>query len=349
VPRVEESIRHTLDRDVELGGHIRSSGRRTSRTGAPVATFGLGTGTVLTAVLAALALCCLLSTARFQIHLPGLKDGAAMAVVLAAAATASVYAERLRRQVDRSQKQAEVETLRNALLSGLSHDLRTPLSVLVAAGRALHEEALDPEERRDFSRVVFEESVRLNRLVSRLLELIRLESGRLISRPGLPAIDEVIGSSLYRLEKDLGGRSVRTHVPEEVPLTTFDPVLLEQVMINLVENVIRHTPPESPISISAWVADHDIVVEVADRGPGVPTGDEQMVFEKFYRADGKRRDGGMGLGLTLCRAIISAHEGRIWLENRPGGGAAVRFAIPIRSDAAAESTAEGLSSRVSRA
>jgi two-component system sensor histidine kinase KdpD len=111
------------------------------------------------------------------------------------------------------------------------------------------------------------------------------------------------------------------------------------VMINLVENVIRHTPPESPISISAWVADHDIVVEVADRGPGVPTGDEQMVFEKFYRAGGRRSDGGMGLGLTLCRAIISAHEGRIWLENLPAGGAAVRFAIPIRSDAAAEARA----------
>jgi two-component system sensor histidine kinase KdpD len=264
---------------------------------------------------------------------PSARDGVTIAVMLATAATSTVYAERLRRQVDWTRRQADVEGLRNALLSGLSHDLRTPLTALVAAGRALHEGHLDPGELRDFSRVVFEESARLNRLVARLLELTRLESGRLTTKPGLQAIDEAIGSALYRLEKELGSRNVRTHVPEEVPLTTFDPVLVEQVMINLVENVIRHTPPDSPIEISAWRDEEDIVVEVADQGPGVPAGDEERVFEKFYRVSGNRqRDGGMGLGLTLCRAIIAAHDGRMWMNNRPEGGASVRFAIPIRRD-----------------
>jgi two-component system, OmpR family, sensor histidine kinase KdpD len=155
----------------------------------------------------------------------------------------------------------------------------------------------------------------------------------------------VIGSALYRLEKELGSRSVRTHVPEEVPLTTFDPILIEQVMINLVENAIRHTPANSPIYISAWVHEDDIIVEVADRGPGVPIGDEERVFEKFYRVGGLRQgDGGMGLGLTLCRAIVAAHDGRIWLDNRPGG-AVVRFTLPIQNDATCElRSPEGLAS-----
>jgi two-component system, OmpR family, sensor histidine kinase KdpD len=311
--------------------------------------FGVGPA-IFTAVTGVLVVDYVFLPPAVEFSMPNLKDGVTLGSMLATAAIATVYAERLRRQILWTRRQAEVEGLRNALLSGLSHDLRTPLSALVAAGRALHEDQLDPEERRDFSRMVFEESTRLNRLVGRLLELTRLESGRLTSRPGLQAIDEAIGSALYRLEKELGSRSVRTHVPEEVPLTTFDPILIEQVMINLVENVIRHTPANSPIYISAWVHEEDIIVEVADRGPGVPTGDEERVFEKFYRVGGHRQgDGGMGLGLTLCRAIIAAHDGRIWLDNRPDG-AVVRFTLPIQDDATTEQPSpESLGSRVERA
>jgi K+-sensing histidine kinase KdpD len=307
--------------------------------------FGVGPA-IFTAVTGVLVFDYVFLPPALEFTMPNLKDGVTVGAMFATAATATVYAERLRRQIQWTRRQAEVEGLRNALLSGLSHDLRTPLGALVAAGRALHEDQLDPEERRDFSRMVFEESARLNRLVGRLLELTRLESGRLTSRPGLQAIDEVIGSALYRLEKELGSRSVRTHVPEEVPLTTFDPILIEQVMINLVENAIRHTPANSPIYISAWVHEDDILVEVADRGPGVPSGDEERVFEKFYRVGGHRQgDGGMGLGLTLCRAIVAAHDGRIWLDNRPGG-AVVRFTLPIHDDATSEQRSpQGLASR----
>jgi len=179
--------------------------------------------------------------------------------------------------------------------------------------------------------MVAEEAARLNRLVGHLLELTRLESGRLTTKVGPQAIDETIGSALCRLEPHLGDRAVRTHAPEEVPLTTFDPVLVEQVIINLVENVIRHTPDGTPIDISASVQEGHIVVAVADRGPGIVPGDEERAFERLYRGPNCRKgDGGLGLGLTLCRAIIAAHDGRIWLENGPTGGAIARFALPIR-------------------
>jgi K+-sensing histidine kinase KdpD len=267
-----------------------------------------------------------------EFTMPSLRDDLKLGVMLAVAAIASVLAERLRHQVELARRQTDVERLRNALLSGLSHDLRTPLAALVGAGTALCEDNLDPTERRDFARMVAEEATRLNRLVGHLLELTRLESGGLHTQPGPQAIDETIGTALCHLERQLGGRVVRTHAPEEIPLTPFDPVLIEQVILNLVENVIRHTPDASPVEISVCAEEGHIAVDVADRGPGVPKGDEERVFERHYQGPSHgRSDGGMGLGLALCRAILAAHGGRIWLQNRPEGGAVVRFVLPIKS------------------
>jgi K+-sensing histidine kinase KdpD len=261
--------------------------------------------------------------------IPDRKDALTLVVMLGVAALAGVLAERLRRQARSAQRQAEVEGLRNALLSCLSHDLRTPLATLVGAGNALHEDRLDPLERREFSRMIAEEAGRLNRLVGNLLELTRLESGALSAKPTPQAIDEVIGSAMCRLERQLQGRPIRTDVPEATPLTSYDPVLMEQVFVNVLENVIHHTPEASPVEIRVRSHDGEILVEVADSGPGVRAGDEERVFQRLYRAD-PGSDGGVGLGLTICRAIMTAHDGRIWLENGPGGGAVVRLALPIR-------------------
>jgi two-component system sensor histidine kinase KdpD len=112
-------------------------------------------------------------------------------------------------------------------------------------------------------------------------------------------------------------------------MVPLDSVLIEQVLINLLENAIKYTPPDSPIILSAWPTDGAITVEVADCGPGLPPGDEQRVFEKFYRLQRPGERSGAGLGLTICRAIIDAHGGHIWAENRPGGGAAFRFTLPV--------------------
>ena len=115
----------------------------------------------------------------------------------------------------------------------------------------------------------------------------------------------------------------------DLPLVPLDSVLVEHVFINLLDNTLNYTPPESPIALSAWVTDGTVTVEVADQGPGVPPGEEQRLFDKLYRGQyaGVRR--GFGLGLTICRAIIEAHGGRIWAENRPSGGAAFRFILPL--------------------
>jgi K+-sensing histidine kinase KdpD len=305
--------------------------------GVLVATVRCGIGpAVVTAVTGVLVFDFIFVPPALTFNVPGLRDGLTLAVMVAVAALASVLAEQLRRQATVARRQAEIEQLRNALLSALSHDLRTPLTVLVGASTALCEQQLDPAQRLEFTQMVADEARRLNRLVGNLLELTRLESGKANVTPTAQAIDEVIGAALCRLERLLEGRVVETHMADGVPLAFFDPVLLEQVVINLVENAVRHAGPTSPIEISAWSAGETIVVEVADRGPGVPPGDEERVFEKLYRVPGAPQgDGGIGLGLTICRAIVAAHDGKVWLKNRPGGGAAVSFTLPVSSAARA--------------
>jgi two-component system sensor histidine kinase KdpD len=122
--------------------------------------------------------------------------------------------------------------------------------------------------------------------------------------------------------------AVKVTLPPDLPMLEFDAVLMERVFCNLLENAAKYTPPGSPIDITATVRDGEVTVTVADRGPGIPVGDEQKIFEKFYRAPQGNSAGGIGLGLTICRGIVAAHGGRIWAERRPGGGAALRFTLP---------------------
>jgi two-component system sensor histidine kinase KdpD len=298
--------------------------------------FGVGAA-LLTAVGGAVSFDFVFVPPAMAFALPNLRDGLTLFVIVAVAAATSVVVERLRWQARRARRTAELEGRRNAILSALSHDLRTPLSALVGAGTALDEDVLDPRERRAFSRLVAEEARRLSRLVQNLLELTRLESSGDNASLQLQAIDEVIGSALSRLERQLEGRAVRADVPEEVPLAPFDPVLIEQVVLNVLENAVRHTPAGTPIDVTVRADADELVVEIADRGPGVPAGEEDRVFDKLYRgAAGRRGDQGTGLGLTICRAIMSAHDGRIWLENRRGGGATVRAALPLQRERSAD-------------
>src|SRR5262249_23365793 len=143
---------------------------------------------------------------------------------------------------------------------------------------------------------------------------------------------EALGVALLRLEDRLKGHPVTARLPSDLPLVPIDELLVEQVFLNLLENAARYTPPSTPIEISARPENGAVLVEGADRGPGVPPGGEQAVFERFYRAGGTAQTdagAGAGLGLTICRGIVRAHGGEIWMEPRPGGGASVRFTLPL--------------------
>jgi two-component system sensor histidine kinase KdpD len=235
--------------------------------------------------------------------------------------------DRLQESARQSQISVEAERLRSSLLSSISHDLRTPLAAILGSATTLLQTGA-PEPGRELILNIREEAERLSRLVNNLLEATRLESGVVRLRKEPQAIEEVAGVALARLEKALGGREVKTDLPEHLPLVPVDAVLMEQVFVNLIENAVRHTPPGGPIEISARAEGESLVVAVSDRGPGLAADDLSRVFEKFYRA--KTTAAGAGLGLAICKAILDAHDGRIWAENREGGGASFRFALPFK-------------------
>jgi two-component system sensor histidine kinase KdpD len=228
-----------------------------------------------------------------------------------------------------AQVRIETERLRSSLLSSVSHDLRTPLATITGAASTILESGprLDAQTRQELMESIREEADRLNRLVQNLLEMTRLESGALQLHREWHPLEEVIGASLSRLGKKLAGRKVHTSVPSDLPLVPIDDVLVEQVLVNLLDNAIKYTPPESPIRIMATSTDEAVTVEIADRGPGLPRGEEDRVFEKFYRAQ-PDRGRGSGLGLAICQGIVKAHGGRIWAQNLPEGGVAFLFTLP---------------------
>jgi two-component system sensor histidine kinase KdpD len=226
------------------------------------------------------------------------------------------------------------ERLRNALLSSVSHDLRTPLAVVKGAVTALldRNSELTASRRQEYLETISEEASRLNRLVRNLLDMTSLEAGALHARKEWQPLEEVLGVALNRMEEPLQNRPVRVAIAPDAALAPFDATLLEQVLVNLVENAVRYTPAGSPIDIRATREDGGVQVEIADRGPGIAPGQEERIFEKFKRA-APPTTGGMGLGLTICRGMIAVHGGTIWCENRPGGGASFRFLLPRDANA----------------
>jgi two-component system sensor histidine kinase KdpD len=244
---------------------------------------------------------------------------------------ASLERVRLAGASQKARLETEAERLRTALLSSLSHDLRTPLAGIEGAASSLLQDgaAQAPDTRRELAQTIVEESRRMTRLVANLLDMVRLESGALQVQREWQPLEEVVGVALIRLDERLAGRTVTTTLPPDLPLLPIDGLLIEQVLINLIENALKYTPPGTPIDISAELGQREVIVQVADRGPGLPGGEEGRIFDKFYRARDQGHAGGAGLGLTICRGIVTAHGGRIWAENRPGGGTSFRFSLPL--------------------
>lgn len=255
-----------------------------------------------------------------------------LGVMLLVAVVISGLADLARRQANaahRARSEAETERLRNALLSSISHDLKTPLTAITgAATTMLEDESLDGLTRRDLVQTIYEEADHLNRLVSNLLYMTRLESGVVRVRKEWQPLEDVIDTAVNRLDSQLHGRELVTHFPDKVPSAPFDAVLIEQVLVNLIENALRYTPANTPIEIRATATKRSTTLEVADRGPGVPESERRRIFDKFYRSDPRRADGGVGLGLTISNAIVHAHGGELWVEEREGGGASFRFTLP---------------------
>lgn len=241
----------------------------------------------------------------------------------------AVERAQLAEQAERARREVEAEQLRSSLLSSVSHDLRTPLAVITGAtGTVLQAgDTMTEPMRQELLKTVLEEAERLNRLIRNLLDMTRLESGAVkVNKEWMP-LEEVIGGALTRLESRLGAREVRVELPSDPLLVPCDAVLLEQVFINLVENAVKYSA--GPIEIEAKPGTEEVAIDVSDRGPGIAAGEEERIFDKFHRTAQAGGREGVGLGLTICRAIVSAHGGKIWALNRAGGGATFRFTLPL--------------------
>ncbi len=260
-------------------------------------------------------------------------DNRQLLETLAALIGTAVERDELAGETKQALLEVDRERLRSSLLSSVSHDLRTPLAVIAGASSALLEMSPSSDEstREALINDVVEESQRLARLVDNLLTMTKFDAGPISIKKQWFPLEDVIGSALGRLRKALVDRVVSKELAPGLPLVPLDGVLIEQVLVNLLENALKYSGPESPLDIYARAEAREVLVGVGDRGPGLDSGEEERVFDKLFRGSASKTSDarGAGLGLTIAQAIISAHGGRIWAENRAGGGAIFWFALPL--------------------
>jgi two-component system sensor histidine kinase KdpD len=225
--------------------------------------------------------------------------------------------------------QMESERLRNSLLSAISHDLRTPLASLAALADSMGLTQPPPSgAQTQIVEAMRDAAMRMSSLVNNLLDMARLQSGQVQLNRQWQPLEEVVGSALKAMGSVLAARPLQVALPGDLPLLHIDAVLIERVLCNLLENALKYTPPGSPIEISASSGTDAVQVSVEDRGPGLPTGREEVIFEKFERGKKESATSGVGLGLAICRAIVEAHGGTIRGETRAESGARFSFSLP---------------------
>jgi two-component system sensor histidine kinase KdpD len=235
---------------------------------------------------------------------------------------------RLASEARRSELMAASERMRGDLLSAVSHDLRTPLAVVTGAATALRDGAgLDGRARAELVEAICGEAERMERLVANVLDMVRLQGETVSLRKEWLPLEEVAGSALARVERQLAGRPVAVDVSAAPPVLA-DPVLLEHALVNLLENAAKYSPPGTPVEIRAVPAGSRVAIEVADRGPGIPEGDEERIFERYQRGVHPGVSGA-GLGLAIARAVAESHQGAISAARRPGGGSVFRLDLPL--------------------
>ncbi|MBP8133370.1 MAG: DUF4118 domain-containing protein [Zoogloea sp.] len=236
-----------------------------------------------------------------------------------------------------AQLEAESERLRSAILSALSHDVRTPLTALygLADSLVLTRPPL-PADAQETAEAIRDQALRMNGMVGNLLDMARLQAGRVSLRKEWQPLEEVVGASLQLLGRAMDGHPVQVSGLGELPLVHFDAVLLERVFCNLFENAAKYAPPDTPILLAAQAGSEFVDVQVTSGGPGFPADSLSRVFDLFERGAVEAPVVGMGVGLAICRSIIEAHGGTIRAFNPPGGGGCVAFTLPLGTPPAIE-------------
>jgi len=225
------------------------------------------------------------------------------------------------------------QKLERALLNSVSHDLRSPLATITGVLTSVLEggDLLSEQVRRELLENAKEEATRLNRFVGNLLDITRLEARGAVLKKTPCDVQDLIGCALRAIERRLKGRSVDVKLATALPLVDMDMTLMNQVLINLLENALKYSPPDGAIEISARCNDERLIIRVADLGPGVPENELKRIFEKFYRIQVPESVKGTGLGLSICNGIVEAHGGKIWADNQAGGGFVVTVEIPLQA------------------
>ena len=237
---------------------------------------------------------------------------------------------RLAADARRHRMDAETSTMRAALFSSVTHDLRTPLASITASVTELldGDAVLTDVDRKELLETIREEAERLNRLLGNLLNLARVRAGAVTPQTRSASINEVVEGVVARLQPVLQDRRVRLLLRDDVPDLPFDVVQIDQVITNVLENAARYGPAGSEIGVSTARWQSWVEVRISDQGPGIPPEDRERVFEPFVRLD-QTREGGTGLGLSIAQALVEAHGGQIWIEGTAAGGATVVFRLPL--------------------
>jgi two-component system sensor histidine kinase KdpD len=244
----------------------------------------------------------------------------------------AVERDRLRKDATEAEILRRTDQLRSALLNAVSHDLRSPLAAIMASAGSLRQQdvAWSEEERQGFAQAIEEEAERLNRLVGNLLDLSRIEGGSLRPEMSWYDLGVLVDDVVERLRPITARHRVRLSVPDDLPPVWLDPVEIGEVLYNLVENAAKYAPPDTEITIQVRRDANAVSVAIADRGPGLPAAAIPRLFDPFYRViDGRPHPRGLGLGLAIVKGLVEAHGGRVWAENRAGGGARFTFTLPL--------------------
>jgi two-component system sensor histidine kinase KdpD len=230
---------------------------------------------------------------------------------------------------------ADRERLRSALLSSVSHDLRTPLSSITGAASSLIEsvDVMSSDTVKELLHSIYDEADRLNRLVGNLLDMTRLQAGIITVKKDWNSLEEIVGAAITRLRGRLRDHKVVVKFPDDLPLIDVDPTLIEQLFINLLDNAAKYSKAGNEIRISAQVSNRVLTVEVFNTGSELLSGEEAKVFEKFYRGRHTLTGGGVGLGLAICQAIVQTHGGKILAENMSGEGVSFFVTLPLEGEA----------------